>query len=134
VSCAPASFCDEKVEATGALLMLSQQRKVAALYPKFVEWSTEDKCFIGRCPDLFDGGVHGTDEAQVYKRLVEVSLKWVQILQGGGSQLPKTRGRSEYSGKFIVRVSPAMHQRLVLKAKVSGESLNAFVARSLQRA
>jgi len=34
----------------------------AARYAKFVEWSDEDKCFIGRCRELMLGGVHGKDE------------------------------------------------------------------------
>ncbi len=40
-------------------------KKLAARYPKIVEWSEEDGCFVGRCPLLFDGGVHGNDEASV---------------------------------------------------------------------
>ncbi len=31
-------------------------RKQAARYAKFVEWSDEDQCFIGRCPELMAGG------------------------------------------------------------------------------
>lgn len=29
-------------------------------YVKLVEWSDEDGCFIGSCPELFSGGCHGT--------------------------------------------------------------------------
>ena len=46
-----------------------QVKERAARYAKFVEWSDEDHCFIGRCPGLFAGGVHGNDEARVYKEL-----------------------------------------------------------------
>ena len=35
-------------------------------YVKVVEWSTEDACFIGSCPELFYGGCHGSDERQVF--------------------------------------------------------------------
>ncbi len=27
-------------------------------YLKVVAWSDEDKCFIGTCPQLMDGGAH----------------------------------------------------------------------------
>ena len=30
-------------------------------YTKIVEWSDEDKCFIGTCPQLMYGGAHGDD-------------------------------------------------------------------------
>jgi hypothetical protein len=43
-----------------------QIKEQASRYAKFVEWSEEDHCFIGRCPELMLGGVHGQDEAKVY--------------------------------------------------------------------
>lgn len=111
----------------------SDIKKLAARYPKFVDWSEEDGCFVGRCPELFSGGIHGSDEARVYKKLCEVAEEWVTVLQGDGSPLPKT-GNTSFSGKFVVRVDPALHRRLALKAKVSGESLNSLVTRALRRA
>jgi hypothetical protein len=39
-------------------------------YLKFVQWSDEDKRYIGYCPDLFIGGLcHGRDERKVYAEL-----------------------------------------------------------------
>lgn len=109
----------------------TERRKLAASYPKFVEWSEEDGCFIGRCPLLFGGGVHGKDEAAVYKELCEVAEEWVATLDKDGVRLPPTKVPGSYSGKFLVRVQPALHQRLALKALASGESLNSLVARKL---
>jgi predicted HicB family RNase H-like nuclease len=37
-----------------------------------------------------------------------------------------------YSGKFLVRMSPALHQQASLAAKRSGESLNAWVASAIK--
>ena len=59
----------------------SEIKKLAARYPKFVEWSEEDQVFIGRCPMLFAGGLHGRDEAAVYKELCETAEEWVETLQ-----------------------------------------------------
>lgn len=36
---------------------------------KTVEWSDEDRCFVGRCPGLFYGGCHGSDKIKVFKKL-----------------------------------------------------------------
>jgi len=108
-------------------------KKAAALYPKYVEWSEEDDCFVGRCPELFSGGVHGKDEARVYAKLCQVAEEWVGVLSGDGQPLP-TASRTSYSGKFVVRVAPELHRRLALKAKVAGESLNSLVSRALHRA
>jgi predicted HicB family RNase H-like nuclease len=109
-------------------------KKKAAQYPKFVEWSEEDGCFIGRCPTLFLGGVHGDDEAQVYKQLCKRAEEWVAFLLADGAKLPRARPPKLPSGKFVVRIPPALHQRLALKALASGESLNQLVVQALMQA
>jgi predicted HicB family RNase H-like nuclease len=111
----------------------SELVKIAAQYAKIVVWSEEDSLFVGRCPDLFDGGVHGKDEALVYTKLVALTLEWVELLHSEGTELPKSRNAEAYSGKFLVRVSPSFHQRLALRAKAAGESLNSYVAKTLAR-
>jgi len=62
--------------------MTVKQIKVeAARYPKYVEWSDEDQCFIGRCPTLFGGGVHGSDEKKVHAELCQTTEEWIELLQ-----------------------------------------------------
>ena len=41
--------------------------------------------------------------------------------------------RKEYSGKFNLRVDPAIHERLVEKATSNGKSLNQFISEILER-
>ena len=41
-------------------------------YTKFVEWSDEDNCFIGSCPELMYGGSHGDDATKVFIELCEM--------------------------------------------------------------
>jgi predicted HicB family RNase H-like nuclease len=106
----------------------------AARYLKIVEWSESDQCFIGRCPGLFQGGVHGDDEASVYRELCKTAEEWVATLEQDGKRLPANTSGKTYSGKFAVRVDPALHQRAALKALVRGESLNQFVAHALAKA
>lgn len=43
---------------------------------KMIRWSNEDKCYIGTCPSLFYGGVHGSDELKVYQELCRVVAEW----------------------------------------------------------
>ena len=38
-------------------------------YLKLVEWSDDDGCFIGSCPELFYGGSHGLDAPAVFDEL-----------------------------------------------------------------
>jgi predicted HicB family RNase H-like nuclease len=109
-------------------------KKLAARYPKFVEWSDEDNCFVGRCPSLFRGGIHGTDETKVYRELCETAEEWVAILHEDGVPLPKTKRLAAFSGKFMVRLEPELHQRLTLKAMATGQSLNSLIQNVLKKA
>jgi len=41
-------------------------------YSLVVEWSEEDGKWLGLCPELFHGGVHGPDRETVFRELCEV--------------------------------------------------------------
>jgi predicted HicB family RNase H-like nuclease len=106
----------------------NQTKSEAARYTKFVEWSEDDQCFIGRCPDVFNGAVHGDDEARVYKELCETVEEWIGILHEDGDRLPDPLNGKDYSGKFVLRIESSLHRRLAAKALATGESLNSFFA------
>jgi predicted HicB family RNase H-like nuclease len=106
----------------------------AARYLKFVEWSDEDQCFIGRCPELMLGGVHGEDEAKVYAELCVAADEMVELIHRDGQELPEALGKKAFSGKFVLRVEPAIHRRLAAKALAAGESLNSYCVKALVKA
>ena len=41
-----------------------------------INWSEEDQCYVGRCPCLFLGGVHGNDPEEVFKEIRKLAA-WV---------------------------------------------------------
>lgn len=102
-------------------------------YLKIVEWSEEDGCYVGRCPGLMLGGVHGMDEVQVYRELCDVVDEWIQIHQEDGTPLPPFTARKQYSGKFMLRVPPELHERLTVRALVDGDSLNNYCKKILEK-
>ena len=63
-------------------------RSPADVYEKIVYWSEEDEVFIGMCPELFYGGVHGDDSVEVFKELCEAVDEWVEIFKEDGTPLP----------------------------------------------
>jgi len=66
-------------------------RSPADVYEKIVYWSDEDNCFIGVCPELMYGGVHGDDPVEVFKELLEVVDEWVEIFKQDGKPLPEPK-------------------------------------------
>ncbi|MCU0783279.1 MAG: toxin-antitoxin system HicB family antitoxin [Verrucomicrobia bacterium] len=111
-----------------------QIKEQTARYAKFVEWSDEDKCFIGRCPEIMAGGVHGSDEVRVYAELCQAVEEMLELIHADGHALPEPLGKKDFSGKFVLRVEPAIHRRLAAKALAAGESLNNFCAKKLAKA
>jgi len=49
--------------------------KLSDNYIKIVEWSEEDQYYVGSCPALMLGGVHGDDETKVYKTSATLGIK-----------------------------------------------------------
>jgi predicted RNase H-like HicB family nuclease len=58
-------------------------------YVKIVEWSDEDGCFIGSCPELFYGGCHGSDAKSVFAELCAVVEETVRLYEEGDKTLPE---------------------------------------------
>ncbi len=66
-------------------------RKESDLYKKIVYWSDEDNCFIGMCPELMYGGVHGDDALEVFKELNKAVEDVIEIFEEDGKPLPELK-------------------------------------------
>ena len=62
--------------------------KTSDRYVKLVAWDEQDQCYIGRCPGLMFGGVHGDDETAVYRELCQAVDEWIQLHEADGRPLP----------------------------------------------
>ena len=101
-------------------------------YLKVVEWSEEDQCYVGTCPGLMLGGIHGDDEAAVYAELCTAVEEWIRIHEEDKEPLPPPTAGKEYSGKFVVRVGRELHKKLAVEAVREGVSLNSYCVRRLR--
>lgn len=63
------------------------------IYHRWVAWSEEDQVYVGRCPDLFLGGVHGDDPLEVAKELQQVIDEWEAQHDALQEPLPPVRVR-----------------------------------------
>ena len=106
--------------------------KASDKYLKIVEWSEEDSCYVGTCPGLMLGGIHGDSESAVYSELCEVVDEWIRLYREDGEALPKATAGKEYSGRFLLRPGKELHKELAIRAMREGESLNSFCIRLLQ--
>ena len=100
-------------------------------YLKIVEWSEEDQCYVGSVPGWIGKCCHGNDEMIVYHELCKIVDEWIELYNKEGRPLPPPTNRN-YSGKFVLRTGPDLHQALALRALSKGESLNKYVVEVLK--
>lgn len=108
--------------------------KITDRYLKIVEWSEEDGCYVGSCPGLIYGGVHGDDEIKVYRELCQAVADAVEIYEADGKPLPPANANKEYSGRFVLRVDKELHREVAIRALRAGESLNSYCQKILKKA
>jgi predicted HicB family RNase H-like nuclease len=108
-------------------------RQLAARYPRVIEWSEEDGCFVGSAPPLIGQSCHGRSTREVAAQLEEIVLDLCADVVDG--KIPEPPGaQATYSGQFVVRIQPALHKKVALLAAARNESLNQFVTDALARA
>jgi predicted RNase H-like HicB family nuclease len=66
-------------------------------YVKVVEWSDEDKCFVGTCPQLMYGGSYGDDATKVFVELCEMVEEAIETLEEAGKPLPQPLSGREFA-------------------------------------
>ncbi len=106
--------------------------KCSNRYLKIVEWSEEDGCYVGTCPGLMLGGIHGRNETKVYRELCQAVEEWIRIHREDDAPLPEATAGKNYSGKFVVRLGRELHRELALEALRRRQSLNAYCVDALR--
>ncbi len=100
---------------------------------KIVEWSDEDKCYVGSVPGWIGKCCHGDNEEKVYKELCQIVDEWIEIYKKDFRALPPATAGKKYSGKFVMRIDPELHKTLTVKALNAGDSLNSYCRKILKR-
>jgi predicted HicB family RNase H-like nuclease len=58
----------------------------------------------------------------------------LELIHAHGHTPPEPLAAKKFSGKFVLRLEPAMHRRLAAKALAAGENLNSYCAKTLVKA
>ncbi len=66
--------------------------KEAEKYHKWVEWSEDDKVYLGMCPDLITG-IHGDNAQEVFEDLLQTIDEVILEFQKQNRPLPPARIR-----------------------------------------
>lgn len=102
-------------------------------YTYRIMWSRDDKEYVGLCVEF--PSVSWLDESS------EAALKGIQKIVEGvikdmkkiGDPPPEPLSGKKFSGKFVVRIPPMVHRKLVIQAEEEGISLNRLVSAKLSQ-
>ena len=119
---------------TKAPTAMGAAKRRGADYLKLVEWSDEDNCYIGSAPPLIGPSCHGADAAEVFRQISEIVEEHLKIREEDGLPIPPATLRKNYSGKFVLRVGPALHKALAVHATLAGDGLNEYCVKHLDDA
>ena len=96
-------------------------------------WSEEDAKYVGLCAEFPSlSWLAATPEAAL-RGIRKVVSEVVADLEANGEEAPEALSTKRYSGKFMVRVPPELHRRLVLEAAEAGVSLNRIASAKLSQ-
>ena len=108
---------------------------MAVNYPLLLMYSKEDKVYFAEFPDLPGCSAHGKTPNEAIKKAEAVKKECIKHLIEFKQivSLPKDESEEEYSGKFVVRMEPELHRKLVEQAKFKGKSLNRHIVDLLSK-
>ena len=78
-------------------------------------------------------GCHSSGETkeQALTNLEEAALLWLESELEQDHEIPAPEQDQKFSGRFLVRTSPALHEELACNAKRQGISLNQYLVQKL---
>jgi predicted HicB family RNase H-like nuclease len=99
-------------------------------YTAKIEFDPDDNIFFGNIVGIRDTvGFHGESVAELKREFNEAVEFYLESCAKAGREPNKP-----FSGKFIVRLDPELHNRIVAEAVMSGKSINKWVTDTLARA
>lgn len=105
-------------------------------YPFSVEEINEDgvKNYVLSIPDLPGCWSEGASLEEARQKLVESKEVWILANLAEGNPIPEPEKEEEFSGKFLLRISPRLHMKLSRSARQKNLSLNQHIRAVLEAA
>ncbi len=102
-------------------------------YTYRVTWSEEDNEYVGLCAEFPSLSWLEPSPEEALKGIRPTVAQIVADLKKSQAPIPEPLAIKNYSGKFMVRIPPDLHRRLIIEAAESGISLNRLASDKLNR-
>lgn len=100
-------------------------------YTYRVTWSVEDEEYVGLCAEFPGLSWLAPSQEDALTGIRQVVAEVVADMKTNGEVVPEPIAAKKYSGRFMIRIPPEAHRRLVLEAAEAGVSLNRLASEKL---
>jgi predicted HicB family RNase H-like nuclease len=100
-------------------------------YTYRAEWSPEQCEYVGRCIELPWLSRWAPSMQQAMAAVEQAADEFIAAREGDGEDVPTPLTERKYSGRFLVRTSPALHARLAVEAAEQNVSMNQWAVQKL---
>jgi predicted HicB family RNase H-like nuclease len=98
-----------------------------------VTWSDDDNEYAGLCAEFPSLSWLAKTPESALKGIRKVVDDVMRDMQKKGEAIPEPISSRHFSGKFMVRVPPQVHQKLAIQAAEFGISLNRLASAKLSQ-
>jgi predicted HicB family RNase H-like nuclease len=106
-------------------------KTLADQYTYRVILSPDDDEFVGLCAEFPSLSWLDKDRGKALNGIVRVVEDVIRDMQKTGEPLPTPLTAQEYSGELRLRMPPALHKRLAIRAAEEKTSINKLILRQL---
>ena len=100
-------------------------------YTYRVTWSQEDSQSVGLCAEFPSLSWLASTPEKALRGIRKLVADAVKDMKANREPAPEPLSSRRYSGKFMVRIPPEVHQRLAVEAAEEDISLNRLVSSKL---
>ncbi|GGF01150.1 hypothetical protein GCM10011611_03390 [Aliidongia dinghuensis] len=100
-------------------------------YTYRVSWSPNDGEYVATCAEFPSLSWLAEEDVEALRGIKRLVQDVVADMTANGETVPTPIADQQFSGKFLVRVPPELHRRLVLEAAEAKVSLNRLASLKL---
>lgn len=102
-------------------------------YTYRITWSAADKEYVGLCAEFPSLSWLAKAPEAALKGIRKVVAEVVRDMSKERETIPDPIANRNYSGKFVIRVTPETHRMLAIQSAETGVSLNRLVSAKISR-
>ena len=100
-------------------------------YTYRIIWSEEDGEHVGLCAEFPSLSYLDADINKALMGITKLVERVIKNMKKRKEPIPLPLSKKNYSGKFVIRISPENHRELAIRALEQGISLNHYISAKL---